>query len=232
MKSIAVIWSDFPALEQVRTGRIIRVFARVTFILMAAAVVMMLFVPWRQTAPGTGAVVALDPQERAQPVTSAVKGVISYVKVGLREGSYVEKGELLMRVTPISAEGVQQTDLQIAAIESKLAASQSSLLFAEQAVSLQADSGRRMNLSLTQEYQASAQKWEQAKNEEAALHAELEDKRNQLRIAEEVISQGLVSQQELFSKRQLVEAQYQKVLKAENAVEEAYRFLLAKEEEI
>jgi len=60
----------------------------------------------------------------------------------------------------------------------------------------------------------------------------LEDKRNQLRIAEQVAGQGIISREELFSKQQAVESQRNKVLKAESAVEEAYRSLMAKESDI
>jgi multidrug resistance efflux pump len=192
----------------------------------------MLLVPWRQTARGTGTVVALDPQERPQEVRCPTKGVISYVKPGLREGSFIEKDELVLRLTPFAAEGVQQMDTQIMAIESKKAAAESILAVAEQAAELQESSGRNMFESLRQDYQAAKQKWEQAKNEVLALQAELDDKRNQFRIAEEVSSRGLVSREELYSKERAVESQRAKVLKAESAVEEAYSLLMSKEEEI
>lgn len=232
MRRIQESWSDFPPMQMVRTGRMVRVVARITFALMLLSALAMIFAPWRQTAPGTGMVVALDPQERPQPVLSAVKGVVSYVKPGLREGSVIEKGELLLRLRPISSEGVQQLEAQIASVEAKLAAVESSRSIAKQAVELQESSGRSMAESLDQDYKAAKQKWEQAKNEEAVMQAELVDKRNQLRIAEEVAAKGIISREELVSKRQAAEMQFQKELKAENAVEEAYLNLLSKEEEI
>ena len=89
---------DFPALQLARTGRIVRTFGRMTFILLVVSVLAVFFVPWRQTARGTGIVTALDPQERPQPVHSPSKGVISYVKPDHREGSRVEKGQLFVIV--------------------------------------------------------------------------------------------------------------------------------------
>ena len=225
-------WTDFPSLQLVRTGRHVRLAGKLTFLMLLISLVAMVFVPWRQTAVGGGTVVALDPQQRPQPVLSPAKGVISYVKPGLREGSYVEANELLLRLEPFAVEGVQQIDTQILAIQSKQAAAESSLAVAEQAAELQESSGRSLAESLNQEYRAARQKWEQSKNEVLAIQAELEDKRNQLRIAEEVAEKGLVSQEELFSKRQDVEVGWAKVLKAENAVEEAYASLMSKEEEI
>ncbi len=123
------------------------------------------------------------------------------MKEGLREGSYVTKGELLLRLTPFAADGVMQIDTQIVSLEAKESAALSSLEVAKQAATLQVNAGLNMTSSLKQEYQATKQKWEQTKNEVTALQAELDDKRNQLKIAEEVAAKGLVSQEELFSKQ-------------------------------
>lgn len=225
-------WLDFPALQLVRTGRLVRLAGKITFVMLIGSIVAMVFVPWRQTAPGVGLVVALDPQERPQLVESPTKGVIRYVKPGLREGSFVEKDKILLRLSPLAEEGVQQSNTQILAIEAKEAAALSSYDVAVQSEISQKDSGQRMRQSLDKDYEAAEEKWKQTKNEVVALQAELVDKRNQLRIAEEVVKKGLVSREELFSKRQSVEVQHAKVLKAESAVAEAYAAMVSKEEEI
>lgn len=223
---------EFPALQMVRTGRFIKQCGRLTFVALVLTIVAMAFVPWRQTAPGVGMVVALDPQERPQPVRSPSKGVISHVKAGLREGSFVAKGELVLRLTPFASQGVSQLDTQIVAMESKEAAAMSSLDVAKQAATLQKSSGENLAKALKQELEVAREKWEQSKNEVTSLEAALDDKRNQLRIAEEVAERGLVSKEELYSKRQAVESAKAYVLKAENAVQEVYAALLAKEDEI
>ncbi|TWT64655.1 HlyD family secretion protein [Allorhodopirellula solitaria] len=223
---------DFPTLQMVRTGRIVRMIGKLAFAALVISMVAMVFVPWRQTARGLGTVVALDPQQRPQPLLSPSMGVVSYVKPGLREGSYVNKSELLLRLTPFAIDAVDQLETQIIAMESKEASALASLEVAKQSADLQESSGRRMAESLRQEYQAAHQKWEQAKNEVTSLQADLEDKRNQLQIAERVAEQGLVSREELFSKRRAAESQSAKVLKAENAVAEVYASLLSKEEQI
>lgn len=233
-KPTPALWTDFPALQLVRTGRWIRLFGKLTFVALVVSIIAMVFVPWRQTARGVGNVVALDPQERPQPVLSPTKGVVMKVKQGLREGSFVEQGELLLQLSPFATEGVSQIETQLLAIQSKKAAAESSRTVAEQAEILQESSGRSMIESLDQDYQAAHQKWEQAKNEVLALQAELVDKRNQLRIAEEVAAPGigLESRESLFSKQQAVEVQQNKVLKAQSAVEEAFAALASKEKEI
>ncbi|MCA9156821.1 MAG: HlyD family efflux transporter periplasmic adaptor subunit [Planctomycetales bacterium] len=224
--------SEFPALQLVRTSRFVRSIGKLTFLLLLLSIVAMIFVPWRQTARGIGTVLALDPQQRPQQVTSGSKGVVRWVKPGLREGSLVEKDELLLQLAPFAADGVSQLDAQLSSIEAKRSAAESSRTVAEQAELLQKSSGESLIKSLEQDYLAAHQKWEQTKNEVLALQAELDDKRNQLRVAEQVASQGLVSREELFSKQQAVEAQRNKVLKSESAVEEAYASLMSKEGEI
>lgn len=223
---------DFPVMQMVRTGRIVRVCGRITFTMLVVAIVALIFVPWRQTARGTGFVVALDPQQRPQSVRSPSKGVVSYVQPGLREGSLVQKGDLVLRLTPFAAEGVSQLETQIIAMESKQAAAMSSLDVAQQAAELQTRSGEALAKSLKQDYLAAREKWEQSQNEVTSLQAELVDKQNQLRIAEEVATRGLVSREELFTKAQAVESAKARVLKAENYVQEIYAALLSKEDEI
>lgn len=229
---VAEAWSDFPALDLVRTSRHVRIAGRVTLWTLILSVCAMTFLPWRQTATGTGTVLALDPQDRPQPVKSAAKGIVKYVKEGLREGSWVEEGEVLLELTPTAEDGVLQADLQIQAVKMKLEAINSRIEFAKQQVGLQESSGKFMFESLNQEYEAAQKKWEQAQKEEAAQRAELIDKQTKRKIAEDVIKQGIISREELIEKRQAELMQYQKVLKAENAEQEAYSNLRAKEEEI
>ncbi len=223
---------DFPALQMVRTGRYVRIVARITLWTLIFAIAAMIFVPWRQTARGTGVVVALDPQERPQPVLSPTKGVVSYVKPDLREGSYVEQGDVLVRMTPFAVQGIMQLETQITSLKAKEEAAKSSKEVAERAVEFQLESGRRMAESLEQELEAAKQKLEQARDEVDSVKAELADKENQLRIAEEIAAQGIIPQEELFSKRQSVQMAQAKVRKAENAVEEMTSAVESKRTEI
>ncbi|MCC9643082.1 HlyD family secretion protein [Rhodopirellula sp. JC740] len=223
---------DFASMQLVRTSSWVRFVGRLTFIGLVVSIISMLFLPWQQTARGVGTVVAIDPQQRPQPVRSPSKGVVEYVKPGLREGSYVEQNELLLRLSPFAVDGVSQIDTQIIATESKEAAALSALEVAKQAVVLQENAGKSLTESLKQDLEAAKQKWEQARNEVTSLEAELQDKRNQLRIAEDIADRGLVSKEELFSKRQAVEVQLAKIEKAQNVVHELSASLISKEEEI
>ncbi len=232
MNATELLWSNFPALQLVQTGRRIRLFGKFTFVVVVFSVVALIWVPWRQTARGVGFVAALDPQERPQPVRSPATGVVSWVKQGLREGSYVKKNEPLIELQPFAVEGVSLIDSQIAAVMEKQAAAERALVADRQARSFQIDSGINLADSLNKDYEAGEQKLEQARDEVRILTAELEDKRNQLRISQEVIEAGLIPQEELFSHQRVVTAYENKVQKAENAVLEATKALESKLDEI
>jgi multidrug resistance efflux pump len=139
-----------------------------------------------------------------------------------------------MQLAPFASDGVSQVKSQVVAIEAKLAAAESNRMLAEQAENLQKSSGENMVQSLKQDLEATKQKYNQAKSEVLSLKADLEDKKNQWEIAKRVAAPGvgLESLESLYSKEQAVESQFNKVVKAQGAVDEAFAMLMAKEKEI
>jgi multidrug resistance efflux pump len=226
------LWSDFPALDLVRSSRFIRTAGRITMVVLVISLIAMLFVPWQQTAPGTGLVMAKTPQERPQSVKSPVKGIVKFVKDDLREGTYVNEGEILLELEPAAEGGVQQLNLQIEAANLKVTAARERVNFAEQQIELQVTSGELMQESLEKDLEAAVAKWEQAKSELAAARSDLIDKQNQRSIAELVYEERIISKLELVTKQQDEETQKRKVEKSEQAVTEAYATLEAKRKEI
>ncbi len=68
--------TSLPAIKLVQSSRMARRLANVVLALLLICIVAMFYVPWQQSAKGTGKVVAYVPQERQQTVTSPVKGVV------------------------------------------------------------------------------------------------------------------------------------------------------------
>ncbi len=223
---------EFPSLQLARTGRVVRIVGRVTFSLLVFSLLAMFFVPWRQTARGAGTVTALNPQERPQPVKSPSKGIISEVKPGLREGSRVKKGEILLKLKPFAEEGVQLLQQQVTTAEAKKSSAELNVQTTKLAIENQAGFGQSLRLSLTEGFEAAKKKYEQAVNEIDVYSAQLEDKENQKRIAEEVVTKGIISQQELFSKQRYFAEAKGKLDKAKNAADEAKRTLEEKRQRI
>jgi multidrug resistance efflux pump len=225
-------WSDFPALDLVRSSRFARMVARVTFVVLILSILGMLLLPWQQTAAGNGMVLAKNPQERPQAVKSPIKGIVKYVKPGLMEGSFVTQGDILLELEPAAEGGIQQLDFQNENARLQVEYSKQQVEFAKQQVDLQLASGKFMEESLQKELEAAETKWRQAQSELSGLEAELVDKKNKRTIAEDVFKKGLVSREELVSKQQDEATQVQKVQKASQAVEEALAILEAKRKEV
>lgn len=223
---------DFPAIQLARTGRFIRLMGRVTFVTLVLALVAMFFVPWRQTAPGTGVVLALNPQERPQPVKSPAKGVISEVKAGLREGSRVTKGQILLRLKPLADQQVELLNQQISAALSKAASAELNVENTRNAIELQKLAGESMQRSLLDGLDAAEKKYEQSKNEIDAYRTKLTDKENQKRIAEEVVKEGIISQQDFFTKTQAAAEAKFNLEKAENKAKETKAALEEKRQQV
>ncbi|QDV63722.1 HlyD family secretion protein [Crateriforma conspicua] len=220
MRSAQLLWSDFPALQLVRTGRMVRLAGKLTFVALVVSISAMMLLPWRQTAQGVGNVVALDPQNRPQPVMSPAKGVVSYVKPGLREGSFVEQGEVVLRMTPFAANNISQLETQIATSRAKVEAYTLAKSNAEMNKERQEDANLRTMESLEEELNATKAKWEQALSEVGAVEADLRDKQRKFEVDRAVATRGLVPDVELNSSREAYEAAKQKLAKARQYAEE------------
>lgn len=232
MARTELLCPDFPALQLVRTGRIVRMLGRLTVYVMVATIIIMLFVPWQQTAPGIGVVVALNPQQRPQPVLSPAEGVIAWVKEGLREGSYVEEGQELMRIEPFASDAVAQLQRQMSETRTAQMLAGAIVDQAEDNAKRQQESADRMKESFEADLNAAKEKVEQVKNEVDAIENIYRDKKNQFEIAEKVVVGGIISRQEWFSKQQAYFEASNKLLKQKNAYEQAIEELSRKQAEI
>ena len=92
----AFVSEGLPALTLVRTPRYMRLSARALLVMLVMLLVGMLGLPWQQTATGTGQIIAFAPDEREQPLTAPISGVIAEWKVV--EGARVKKGEVVVEL--------------------------------------------------------------------------------------------------------------------------------------
>ena len=84
------------------------------------ASIVMVFVPWVQTANGTGKVVALDPDDRPQQVTALVSGRVGQWFV--KDGQHVEQGDPIVRVVDLDPELLSRLAAERAQILAEIAA--------------------------------------------------------------------------------------------------------------
>lgn len=123
----AVILVPAPRVRPLRTasrlvqssGRTQRL-ARWLLVLIALVIVALAWLPWQQSARGSGSVIALDPQERQQPITSPVKGIVLRVSEHLIEGAAVQEGDVLLEIQPPAADLEATLEMQLRDFEAKL----------------------------------------------------------------------------------------------------------------
>ena len=83
----------FGAYDAVPPPRAGRILVRIVILLFLSLPVVLTTVPWVQNVPGAGKVTALDPVDRTQVIPAPVSGRL--VQLHVREGSHVERGEIL-----------------------------------------------------------------------------------------------------------------------------------------
>lgn len=91
MQAHAEQMTQFKTLSGLKTPLVLRAIAIILGIGIIVTIAGMVYIPWVQTAPGTGAVTALDPRDRVQNVTALVPGRIERWYV--TDGSTVKRGD-------------------------------------------------------------------------------------------------------------------------------------------
>jgi len=96
MASHAETLARFDTLARLRPPRLSVALAWMIGIFLPLVILGLLFVPWVQTAPGQGSVVALNPEDRLQQVTALVPGRVERWYVA--DGQSVKAGDPIARV--------------------------------------------------------------------------------------------------------------------------------------
>ena len=103
------IAADRAAHDLVASPRTARTLAGIIVALFVAVALSLVLLPWQQTSVGAGRVVAYAPLERQQNVEAPIEGRV--VRVFVREGSRVRRGESLLDLTdndPLILDRLQQ----------------------------------------------------------------------------------------------------------------------------
>ena len=91
--------AQFPTLRSLNPPPVMKSFARILLIALASFLVFIIFVPWVQTAQGSGSVIAYDPRDRQQNITALVPGRLERLYV--TDGARVKTGDPIARVADI-----------------------------------------------------------------------------------------------------------------------------------
>jgi multidrug efflux pump subunit AcrA (membrane-fusion protein) len=98
----------------------LRAFAGVVILLLIVFGVLMWNVPWLQTAPGSGQVVALNPADRIQPVSALVEGRIN--RWFVHDGSIVKAGDPIVEISDVDPRFIERLEAERSAVAHGLAA--------------------------------------------------------------------------------------------------------------
>jgi adhesin transport system membrane fusion protein len=110
--------TTLPAIQMARTPRLARNLVYVVGIGIVVAVLGLLFIPWRQTIPGTGRAMAFAPTERTQFIVAPIEGRVK--KWHVVEGQKVKPGDLLVEMLDIDPELPRRLEAEADALEMQM----------------------------------------------------------------------------------------------------------------
>lgn len=86
----------FTTFQELRTPRILATIGVIIAVGMVLFLIALVYVPWVQTAAGTGSVTALDPRDRVQDINALVPGRID--RWYTTDGTIVKRGDPIARI--------------------------------------------------------------------------------------------------------------------------------------
>ena len=115
----------FRTLALIRPPRVVVALGWMIGLAIPLVLLALVFVPWVQTAPGRGQVVALDPQDRVQQVTAFVPGRVERWYVV--DGQVVRKGDPIARIADNDPDLLARLAAERAQVAAQIAASEQAM---------------------------------------------------------------------------------------------------------
>ena len=121
--------AHFPTLAAQQPPRLTRVLAWMIGVTILIVGVILFTVPWVQTSPGSGQVVALNPEDRVQSITALVPGRVE--KWFVHDGDSVEKGDPIAQLVDNDPALLSRLAAERAQVEAEIAAAQQAMAVAQ-----------------------------------------------------------------------------------------------------
>ncbi|MEM7306624.1 MAG: HlyD family efflux transporter periplasmic adaptor subunit [Planctomycetota bacterium] len=183
----------------------------------------LMIAPWQQNVPAQGRVTALDPLDRVQTIPAPVTGRLVELKV--QEGEFVEKGQLLARMSDQDPLYDLRLKQQIEFSRDEVRAAKDMVDLYDQQRELVEDAREQAISAARFDYNVAVENVRVAEQDLEALEAELDQKRADRQRKVTLGARGLVSELDLqiaeasfLSAEAKVEAARAKVDQAGNAV--------------
>jgi multidrug efflux pump subunit AcrA (membrane-fusion protein) len=120
---------NFPTLAKLQPPRVARTLGWIIVITILTFLFFILFVPWVQTAAGSGYVIALNPQDRVQNITAMVPGRIERWYV--TDGDVVKQGDPIARIVDIDPRYLERLENERAQAQAEVDANRAAMRTAE-----------------------------------------------------------------------------------------------------
>ena len=111
-------FESFSTANRVQTARAWVDVAWVVGVMMALILLSMIFLPWQQSAFGTGKVVAYVPSERSQSIDAPVDGRV--IRWHVLEGATVKAGDPLVNISDLDPQIMERLREELSAAQSRL----------------------------------------------------------------------------------------------------------------
>ncbi|MFT6105983.1 MAG: multidrug efflux pump subunit AcrA (membrane-fusion protein) [Rickettsiales bacterium] len=111
---------EFKSIKSIKSPSFSFVLAKVFVVFLISSLTFLIFVPWLQTAQGTGSVISVNPDNRVQNISAFVSGRIKKWYVG--EGSEVKKGDKILEIVDNDSELIGRLQSDVDNIEINLQA--------------------------------------------------------------------------------------------------------------
>lgn len=182
------------SLDATRSPRYARLLAIMIVVMLIVMGLILVFVPWQQTAFGSGQVVAYAPVNRQQTVDAPIEGRV--VEWYVREGSRVQPGDPIVRLTDYDPEILERLRQERRALEARLeAARQRAAAIGDRIAQLRVS--RENALSAAQaRAQMGAERLEAARQAVSAARERVETARLNLERQEALFARGLTAERQ------------------------------------
>jgi multidrug efflux pump subunit AcrA (membrane-fusion protein) len=108
----------FSSLRRVRTRKSYRGFYIFYWGFIGVGLIVFLLMPWTQTIPGEGRVIAYAPDERRQEISAPVEGRIGQWRV--QEGDHIKRGQVIADLMDNDPEIIERIKLERDALQKRL----------------------------------------------------------------------------------------------------------------
>lgn len=162
--------SGFTVLNRLKAPRVTRTVARMLMVSIVLTFLFLSFVPWIQTAVGMGKITALNPSDRAQTISSLVKGRIN--KWYVNDGSLVKKDDPIAEIIDNDPQLIARLQSERDAMAHKLDTTRLAMETAELNYTRQMNLSKQ-GLSSNKEYEQARIRWKEIKADVSQAQADL-----------------------------------------------------------